>query len=298
MVEAIGAKDFAHRQRTAVLDSEIAYVDQGLGKPTVFLHGNPTSSYLWRNILPHAVPHGRCLAPDLIGMGQSGGNPAGLYTFAEHRRYLDAWFEALAIREAILVVHDWGSALGFDWARRHPDRVAGIVYMEALVKPVTWAAWPEAARKVFQAMRSPAGEEMVLQKNVFVERILPASVLRKLSDEEMAVYRRPFLEAGESRRPTLAWPRQIPIEGEPKDVVELVAAYGAWLAGSALPKLFVNAEPGSILVGAQREYCRTWPNQREITVKGSHFIQEDSPHEIGEALARFIAELRAGGFTP
>jgi len=294
----IGAADFSERRRLAVLDSEMAYVEQGEGKPIVFLHGNPTSSYLWRNILPHLAPLGRCLAPDLIGMGQSGGNPRGGYAFADHRRYLDAWFEALAIRDAVLVVHDWGSALGFHWAHRHPDQASGLAYMEALVKPVGWADWPENARKVFQALRCAAGEEMVLQKNVFVERILPASVLRKLTDEEMPIYRRRFAEPGESRRPTLTWPRQIPIEGEPKDVVELVEAYGRWLCTSPLPKLFVNADPGSILVGPQREFCRAWANQREITVKGSHFLQEDSPHEIGEALARFVAEVRAGTFRP
>jgi haloalkane dehalogenase len=188
-------------------------------------------------------------------------------------------------------VHDWGSALGFHWARRNPERMRALVYMEALVQPVTWADWPEAARKIFQAMRSPAGEELVLQKNVFVERILPASVLRGLTEAEMAVYRKPYLEPGESRRPTLTWPRQIPIEGEPPDVVDVVNQYGRFLSKSPLPKLFVNAEPGSILTGPQREFCRTWPRQEEVTVKGSHFIQEDSPHEIGRAIAAFLARL-------
>jgi len=192
-----------------------------------------------------------------------------------------------------LVVHDWGSALGFHWARRHPDRVRGLAYMEALVRPVAWEEWPDVARKVFQAMRSPGGEEMVLQKNVFVERILPASVLRGLGEAEMTVYRRPYLEPGESRRPTLTWPREIPIAGEPADVAAIVSAYAEWLSTSPLPKLFVNAEPGSILVGAQREFCRTWPNQTEVTVKGTHFIQEDSPHEIGRAVAAFVGRLPA-----
>ena len=197
----------------------------------------------------------------------------------DHARYLDAWFDAIVpARPVTLVVHDWGSALGFDWARRHPERVRGVVYMEALVRPVTWAEWPEPARKIFQAMRSPGGEEMVLQKNVFVERILPASVLRGLTEAEMAVYRRPFLEPGESRRPTLTWPRQIPIDGEPADVVAIVDAYARWLAAADdLPKLFVNADPGVILTGPQREFCRRWPNQQEVTVRGSHFLQEDSP---------------------
>jgi haloalkane dehalogenase len=298
MAETIATADFAERKRLPVLGSEIAYVDRGAGAPAVFLHGNPTSSYLWRNVIPHVEPLARCLAPDLIGMGKSGPNPAGSYRFADHARFLDAWFDALDLRDVVLVVHDWGSALGFDWARRHPDRVAGVAYMEAVVRPVTWAEWPENARKVFQAMRSPAGEEMVLQKNVFVERILPASVMRGLTEAEMAVYRAPFAQPGERRRPTLTWPRQIPIEGEPADVVALVEAYGRWLAASPLPKLFVNAEPGSILVGAQREFCRAWPNQREVTVKGTHFIQEDSPHEIGRAVAGFVRDVRGGGFRP
>jgi len=291
MSQPISAADPYPRRRVRVLDTEMAYVDAGRGDPGVFLHGNPTSSYLWRNVIPHVEPAARCLAPDLLGMGDSGRAPAGSYRFVDHARYLDAWFEALGLRGVTLVVHDWGSALGFHWARRHADRVRGVAYMEALVRPVTWAEWPDAARKVFQAMRSPAGEEMVLQKNVFVDRILPASVLRGLGEAEMAVYRRPFLEPGESRRPTLTWPRQIPIDGEPADVVAIVEAYAQWLSKSDLPKLFVNAEPGTILTGAQREFCRSWPNQVEVTVRGSHFIQEDSPREIGEAVAAFIGRL-------
>lgn len=273
------------RRRIEVLATELAYVDVGHGDPIVFLHGNPTSSYLWRNVIPHLEPLGRCLAPDLVGMGDSGPAPDGSYRFVDHARYLDRWFEALGLARVTLVVHDWGSALGFHWARRHPERVRGIAYMEAIVRPVTWDEWPEAARRIFQALRSPAGEEMVLQKNVFVERILPASVLRRLGEDEMARYRRPYREPGESRRPTLTWPREIPVGGEPADVVAIVDASRAWLERSPLPKLFVNAEPGSILVGAQRESCRAWPNQQEVTVKGSHFIQEDSPAEIGRALA-------------
>ena len=291
MSDPIPAADPYPRRRVRVLDSEMAYVDVGAGDPVVFLHGNPTSSYLWRNVIPHVESVGRCLAPDLVGMGDSGRAPAGSYRFVDHARYLDAWFEALGLTRVTLVVHDWGSALGFHWARRHPGRVRGIAYMEALVRPVTWEEWPEVARQVFQAMRSPAGEEMVLTKNVFVERILPRSVLRGLGEVEMAVYRRPYLEPGESRRPTLTWPRQIPIEGEPADVVAIADAYSRWLATSDVPKLFVNADPGVILTGPQREFCRRWPNQREITVRGSHFVQEDSPHEIGRALAEFVARL-------
>jgi haloalkane dehalogenase len=288
----ISGADLYERRRLPVLDSHMAYVEVGVGAPIVFLHGNPTSSYLWRNIIPHLEASGRCLAPDLIGMGRSGKAAGGAYRFVDHARYLDAWFEAVGVTNAALVVHDWGSALGFHWARRHPDRVRALVYMEAIVRPVTWDEWPESARKIFQAMRSEAGEEMVLQKNVFVERILPASVLRGLTPEEMAHYREPFRQPGESRRPTLTWPREIPIDGEPADVAAIVDAYGAWLAQSRVPKLFVNAEPGSILTGRQREYCRRWPNQQEVTVRGSHFVQEDSPAEIGRAIAAFLRRLR------
>lgn len=291
--DVIPATDPYPRRRTPVLDSEMAYVDTGTGDPVVFLHGNPTSSYLWRNVIPHVEGSARCLAPDLIGMGESGKASGGSYRFRDHARYLDAWLEALGLtRDFTLVVHDWGSALGFDWAERHRASVHGLVYMEAIVRPVTWVEWPERARPVFQALRSPAGEEMVLQKNVFVERILPASVLRGLTEEEMAVYRRPFREPGESRRPTLTWPREIPIDGEPADVVATVARYARWLSESSIPKLFVNAEPGVILTGAQREFCRTWPNQDEITVEGSHFIQEDSPAAIGRAIAAFLSRIR------
>lgn len=288
----ISAADPHPRRRVTVLDTELAYVDAGAGNPVVFLHGNPTSSYLWRNVITHVAPVGRCLAPDLVGMGDSGKAPGGSYRFVDHARYLDAWFDALGLqRDVVLVVHDWGSALGFHWARRHPERVRGVAYMEAIVRAVTWQEWPEAARKIFQAMRSPAGEEMVLQKNVFVERILPASVLRGLTPDEMERYRAPYREPGESRRPTLTWPRQIPVDGEPADVVEIVRTYGAWLATSDLPKLFVNGDPGSILTGAQRDFCRSWPNQREVTVTGSHFLQEDSPDEIGRAVAEFVRRL-------
>ena len=286
----ISSADRFERRRLDVLDSHLAYVDVGAGDPIVLLHGNPTSSYLWRNVIPQLTDSGRCLAPDLIGMGRSGTAAGGRYRLVDHVRYLDAWFEALDLRRVTLVVHDWGSALGFHWARRHPERVRALVYMEAIVRPVTWAEWPDAARKIFQALRSPGGEEMILTKNVFVERILPASVLRGLTAEEMERYRERFREPGEGRRPTLTWPREIPIDGEPADVTDLVQAYATWLAGSPLPKLFVNADPGSILVGTQRDFCRTWPNQREVTVKGSHFVQEDSPVEIGQAIARFLHE--------
>jgi len=290
--ESISAQDSHPRRRIAAGGTEISYVDTGDGDPIVFLHGNPTSSYLWRNVIPHLSPVGRCLAPDLMGMGESGSSPNGSYRFTDHSAVLDGWFDAMDLTSGVtLVVHDWGSALGFHWAKRNPERVKGLVYMEAIVRPVTWEEWPDAARQVFQGFRSPAGGEMVLEKNVFVERVLPGSVLRGLTEEEMEVYRRPYLETGESRRPTLTWPREIPIEGEPADVVKIVSDYGEWMASSEVPKLFINAEPGAILTGPQREFCRTWPNQQEVTVKGIHFIQEDSPDEIGRAIAGWYGNL-------
>lgn len=277
------------KQRIEVLDSQMAYIDAGEGDPIVFLHGNPTSSYLWRNVIPHVIGLGRCVAPDLIGMGDSDKVPGLEYRFVDHRRYLDAFFDAIGVEEAVtLVVHDWGSALGFDWANRHRDAIAGIAYMEAIVRPVSWNDWPESSRRIFQAMRSGSGEQMVLEKNVFVERILPASIIRELSDEEMGEYRRPFQNPGEDRRPTLTWPREIPFDGDPGDVAAIIDDYGRWLSTSNVPKLFIDAVPGAILVGPQREFCRGWPNQIEVMVSGSHFIQEDSPDEIGAALGQWI----------
>ena len=289
----ISAVDPFARKRVAVLDTQMEFVDEGEGDPIIFLHGNPTSSYLWRNVIPHVAALGRALAPDLVGMGRSGRAPNGSYRFVDHARYLEAWFAAAGIGgRAILVGHDWGGALLFDWARRHARLAQGLVYMETIVRPLRWEEWPEKARNIFEAMRSPAGEDLVLQKNVFVERILPASVLRPLTEAEMAAYRAPYLQPDESRRPTLAWPREVPLAGQPKDVAEIVEAYGEWLARSPLPKLFINGEPGSILIGVQREFCRSLPNQEEVTVKGSHFIQEDSPGEIGSAIAAFVRRLR------
>ncbi|MDA0279763.1 MAG: haloalkane dehalogenase [Proteobacteria bacterium] len=284
----LSAKEHAKKE-IVVKGKTMSYVEMGEGDPIIFQHGNPTSSYLWRNVMPHLQDQGRCIAIDLIGMGDSDklDNPdASSYTFVQHREYLDAALAALGVeRDVTLVIHDWGSALGFDWANRHRDAVKGIAYMEGIVRPVSWEEWPEAARGVFQGFRSSAGEEMVLDKNTFVERILPGSILRDLSEQEMTVYRRPFQNSGEDRRPTLTWPRQIPIDGTPADVVEIVQAYADWLTEADLPKLFINAEPGAILIGAQREFCRSWPNQSEVTVSGNHFLQEDSPHEIGQAIA-------------
>jgi len=282
------------KQYLTVNGKRMAYVEMGDGDPIVFQHGNPTSSYLWRNIMPALATHGRCIAVDLIGMGDSDklDDPGpGSYAYAEHRDYLFRAWEQLGLSDRVtLVLHDWGSALGFDWAMQHPGRVAGIAYMEAIVKPVEWADWPEAARDIFRGFRSDAGETMILDKNLFVERVLPGSVLRALTDAEMEVYRRPFSQPGEDRRPTLSWPRQVPLGGEPREVVDIVNDYAGWLSKSDVPKLFINADPGAILTGAQREFCRTFPNQREVTVPGVHFIQEDSPAAIADAIETWIGE--------
>ena len=287
---------FAEKKTALVNGRRMAYVEHGEGAPIVFQHGNPTSSYLWRNIMPHLAGLGRLIACDLIGMGDSEKlEPSGpdRYGYREQREYLFGLWDQLGLDgDVVLVLHDWGSALGFDWAEQHRDRVAGIAYMEAVVMPISWADFPDQGRRIFQGFRSPAGENLVLERNMFVEGVLPGSILRTLSDEEMAAYRAPFADPGEGRRPTLAWPRQIPIDGEPAEVVEIVRRYGAWLAGSTVPKLFVNAEPGSLLVGRAREFCRSWPNQTELTVPGSHFIQEDSPGQIGSALAEFVRRVR------
>jgi len=277
------------RKRVSVLDTEMSYVDAGGGDPIVFLHGNPTWSYLWRNVIPHVRDLGRCLAPDLVGMGQSGASPGGAYRFRDHARYLDAWFEALNLtRDVTLVLHDWGSALGFYWARRHPERVRAIAYMEAIVQPREWEDLPPDRAPLFRDMRSSRGEHMILDDNAFIEVLLPKLIIRRLNEAEIAAYRRPFRERA-ARLPTLVWPRELPIGGEPADVVALVEDYGAWLARTELPKLFISAEPGSMLIGRARAFCRTWKNQQEVTVPGIHFIQEDSPDEIGAALARFVS---------
>ena len=276
-----------------VYGKRMAFVNEGEGDPTVFLHGNPTSSYLWRNIMPYAEGSGRVIAPDLIGMGDSEklDNPGtNSYTFQEHAKYLYKLFEKLDLNNVNLVIHDWGSALGFNWTRLNPSKVKSIIYMEAITSPIeSWEDWPENARNIFQAFRSDAGEELVLEKNIFVERILAGD--GALSEEEMKVYLKPFKNPGEDRRPTLTWPRQIPIAGEPEDVVKIASDYEKFLSSSNIPKLFINADPGSILVGKQREKARLWPNQKEVTVKGGHFIQEISPNEIGEHIKEFLSSL-------
>ncbi len=284
-------------RQVEVLGRQMAVVEIGTGDPILFLHGNPTWSYLWRNVMPHLAARGRCLAPDLIGMGGSEKlDPSGAdsYTFVEHRRYLDALLAALGVaRDVTLVLHEWGGPLGFDWANRHRAAVRGIVYMEAIVRPLAWSDWPESGRELLAELRDPAGEDMVLQENLVVENILPGSVLRELTEAEQAAYRRPFGAAGEGRRPTLAWPRQVPLDGAPADVAAIVEACAAWMARNDLPKLFVNADPGVILTGAARDFCRGWSNQQEVTVPGLHFLQEDSPHAIGTAIAAWHSGLAA-----
>lgn len=294
---SVDPASFRARKRRRTVDGvEMALIDEGEGPRTFLLqHGNPTSSYLWRETIAELLPHGRCIAPDLIGMGDSARPPdAGpdSFGFVEHSRYLDNLIEQLDLQEPLILVgHDWGSALLFHWAHRNPDRVEGIAYTEAILRPMRWEQWPEGARGIFQGFRSPAGEELVLERNLFVEAVLPSSVLRDLSREEMDEYRRPFREPGESRRPTLRWPRELPIDGEPAEVVEIVRRYGEWLAGGEVPKLFINARPGAILVGPQREFCRSWPNQTEVEVEGAHFVQEDSGAEIGRLIAGWAGGL-------
>jgi len=294
-----GTKPYGELQYREINDKRMAYVDQGQGDAIVFQHGNPTSSYLWRNIMPHLEGLGRLVACDLIGMGHSDkldNCGPDRYHYTEQRDYLFGLWDQLELGDrVILVLHDWGSALGFDWANQHRDRVAGIAYMEAIAMPINWADFPGPVSDVFQGFRSPEGESMVLEQNLFVEAVLPGAINRKLTDEEMDHYREPYRTPGEDRRPTLSWPRNIPIEGEPADVVAIVEEYGAWLAQSDVPKLFVNAEPGAITRGRVRDFVRTWPNQTEVTVPGTHFIQEDSADAIGAAVASFVRAVRATG---
>jgi haloalkane dehalogenase len=292
----INTSPFAALKHRAIAGKTMAYIDEGEGDAIVFQHGNPTSSYLWRNVMPHLAGLGRLIACDLIGMGGSDKlSPSGpdRYHYVEQRDYLFALWEELDLGDrVVLVLHDWGSALGFDWANQHRDRVQGIAYMEALATPLQWSDVPPEKQPTFQGLRSPAGEELILEQNAFVEAVLPGSVLRGLSDVEMNHYRRPFRNAGEDRRPTLSWPRDLPIGGEPADVVAVVEDYSSWLAESDVPKLFVNAEPGAIINDRVRAHVRTWPNQIETTVAGIHYIQEDSPDQIGTAVADFVRRLR------
>ena len=293
------SSDFKYSKSFMTVNGKnLAYVDSGEGDPIVFLHGNPTSSYLWRNIMPHLEGMGRLVAPDLIGMGDSDkldNSGPGRYTFIEHAKYLYALLEELNLNNVTLVIHDWGSALGFNWAALNPEKVKSIVYMEAITGPIeSWDDWPEQARNIFQLFRSDAGEELILEKNFFVERVFAGDVgmHRALEKQELDSYVKPFEKEGESRRPTLTWPRQIPIEGEPAEVVEIAKNYAQFMSETQLPKLFINADPGSILIGKQRELARKWPNQKEVTVKGGHFIQEISPDEIGESIKEFLIGLK------
>ena len=283
------------KQKISISNKNIAYTESGSGDPIIFLHGNPTSSYLWRNITPHLESQGRCICIDLIGMGDSDklDNPdENSYQFEEHYHYVNAAIESLTNGEnTTFVIHDWGSALGFNWCYHNPDSVKGIAYMEAIVKEMTWEDWRDEAKGIFQGFRSDAGESLVLEKNYFVERVLPGSIIRRLRDEEIEEYRRPFLNPGEDRRPTLSWPREIPIEGQPANVCKIVNQYAEWMQTNDIPKLFINAEPGAITTGRIRDFCRSWKNQTEVTVKGIHFIQEDSPDDIGKAISTWYKNI-------
>lgn len=277
-----------------VLGKKMTYVDKGEGDPIIFQHGNPASSYLWRNIIPYLENQGRCIAIDLIGMGDSDkltDNGNNTYSYHIQKQYFDKCLEELEIKENItFVIHDWGSALGFNWAYEHQESVKGVCYMEAIVKKISWEDWPKDAKSIFQGFRSDAGEDLILKKNLFIEGVLPNAIIRHLTETEMDIYRKPFLKEID-RRPTLDWPRQIPINNEPEDVCKIVDDYSSWMSINEIPKLFINADPGSILTGKQREFCRKWKNQQELTVKGNHFIQEDSPNEIGEAISKWYRNL-------
>jgi haloalkane dehalogenase len=278
-----------------ILGKQMAYIDSGEGQSIVFLHGNPASSFLWRNITPFVSDLGRIIVPDLIGMGDSEklegiDNPD--YQYHGQYKYLSTLLDSLDLGDEInLVIHDWGSAMGFQYARENSDRIKSITFMEAIVMPLSWDQWPENARNIFQLMRSEAGEEIVLEKNIFVERILLNDSANGFTDEERNEYIRPFKNPGEDRRPTLTWPRQIPVDGSPQAVIDEVTKNGEFHRDSKIPKLFINADPGSILIGEQRDFVRSWTNLRELTVKGNHFIQEHSPKEIGEALKNFLTSI-------
>jgi len=278
-----------------IFGKKMAYIDHGEGDSIVFLHGNPTSSFLWRNITPHLEGMGRIIVPDLIGMGDSeklDGMDNPDYKYHGQYKYLSTLLDSLELGDQIsLVIHDWGSAMGFQYARENSDLIKSISFMEAIVMPLKWDQWPENARNIFQLMRSDAGEEIVLEKNIFVERILLNDSANGFTEEEKAEYIRPFKNSGEDRRPTLTWPRQIPIEDEPSEVVEEVSKNAEFHKDSEIPKLFINAEPGSILIGDQREFVRSWNNLKEVSVKGNHFIQEHSPNEIGSHIKEFLNSI-------
>jgi haloalkane dehalogenase len=296
----IGSKPYAKLKYREIKGSRMAYIDEGDGDAIVFQHGQPTSSYVWRNVLPHLEGMGRLIACDLIGMGDSDKLDASLgpdrYSLANHRKYLFSLWKQLNLgNRVVLVLDDWGAVLGFDWARQNNQRLQGIVHMEAVAAPLNWSDIPEHARPLFKTLRSPEGERMVLEENIFVEKILPQAVIRQFTEEELNHYRHPFRNGGEDRRPMLSWPRSLPIDGEPAEVAEIVSQNGSWLTQSDVPKLFINGEPGTLVRGRLREIIRQWPNQTEVTVKGRKLLQEDSPDEIGAAIADFVK--RVGGLS-
>src|SRR5271165_4056906 len=293
----IGNTPYAKRKYREVKGSRMAYVDEGEGHAIVFQHGQPTSSYVWRNVLPHVERLGRLVACDLIGMGASDkltNTGPDSYSLAEHAKYLFALWDALDLGDqTVLVLDDWGAALGFQWARLNPQRVSAIVHMEAVAVPMSFSDLPELAHAFFRALRSPAGEEMVLKQNIFIEQVLNRATIRDLTPEEAEHYRRPFLEPGEGRRPTLSFPRNLPLDGEPPETVQAIAESANWMAHSVdLPKLLVRGAPGTLVRGRVLETVRAWPNQTEVAVKGVKFLQEDSPEEIGTAIADFVRRLR------
>ena len=288
---------FAEKKLIEIKGHKMAYIDEGEGAPIVFQHGNPQSSYAWRKVMPECVGLGRLIACDLIGMGDSDKLPDSgpdRYTYAEQREFLFALWEELGLdSDVILVIHDWGATLGFDWARQHPDRVQGIVHMESVLTPMTWDDFPDdAAREMFRALRSDAGEDMVLRDNLFVEAFLIDAEKENLSEADMAEYRRPFLNAGEDRRPMLSFPRQIPLDGAQAEVLEIESAFSEWLTTSTIPKLWVRADPGFVTVGRQAAFCEALPNQTEVRVSGGHFPQESSWPQVGQAIADFVRQLR------
>ena len=272
--------------------ARIHYVEEGTGDPILFLHGNPTSCYLWRNVMPHLASDARCLAMDLVGMGRSD-KPALDYRLVDHARYVDKFIASLGLERLTLVLHDWGSALGFHYARRHEANVRGIAFMEAIVRPLTWDEWPRTVRALFQQFRTPeVGWDLVVNRNAFVEQVLPGAILRTLADAEMARYREPFADPA-SRRPVWRWPNEIPVDGKPADVAALVGEYSAWLGASSVPKLLLHAQPGAILRKDLVAWCRE--HLKNLTIvdvgPGLHFIQEDRPHEIGDAIRTWYRGL-------
>lgn len=292
---------FLKKKYETINGYKMAYVEVGKGDPIVFLHGNPTSSYLWRNVMPHLEGQGRLIAPDLIGMGSSDKlppNDPSRYIFYQHSNFLFTLLERLGVKENItFVIHDWGSALGFWWAflnRNNPNAVKGIAFMEAIVTPLVSGSVDidSEVASTLGRLRGPDGEQFVLQDNFFIESVLPALIIRNLTEAEMDVYRAPYLNPGEDRRPTLTWPRQISINGVPEDVTSVVRSYGDWLKTSeSLPKLFINAEPGAILVGDIADIVREWPNLEEVTVPGLHYVQEDSPDLIGKTVSEWLRRI-------